>query len=314
MASELYPSIEPNRTGFIEPDGLHKIYWEESGNPEGEPILFLHGGPGAGCVPAHRRYFDPDHYRIILLDQRGCGRSTPLGELKDNNTWTIISDLEAIREHLGIEQWILFGGSWGSTLSLSYAQKHPDVIKGLILRGIFLATEDEIDWFMHHMGRFFPEAFEDFVSPFSDSEETSLLAFHHSNLCNPDPEIHMPAARLWSGFEARCSTLLPNPDSVAQMEDPPVALALARLESEFFLNGMYLEEGQLLTDLHKISHLPGIIVQGRYDVICPPKTAYRLHKGWPGSELVMVPDAGHTANEPGIVRELVAATDKFRSL
>lgn len=314
MVQDLYPPLEPFATGHLEPDGLHRVYYEQCGNPEGQPVLFLHGGPGAGCAPVHRRYFDPAHYHIVLLDQRGCGRSSPNGELERNDTWQIIGDLEAIRKRLGLDKWVLFGGSWGSTLALAYAQAHPDRIKGLILRGVFLATHDEIDWFMHHMGRFFPEAFEEFFTPFTESESDNLLDFHHQCLVDPDPAIHIPAAKLWSAFEVKCSTLIPNPEAVAQMDDPETALSLARLEAEYFRHGMFLEEGQLLADLHKISHIPAIIVQGRYDVICPPQAAYRLHKDWPGSELMMIPDAGHSASEPGIVKGLVSATEKFKNL
>ena len=315
MVQDLYPPLEPFAHGHLEPDGLHRVYFEQCGNPNGTPVLFLHGGPGAGCAPVHRRYFDPAHYHIILLDQRGCGRSSPIGELKDNDTWSIIGDLEAIRKRLGLEKLDpvrrILGINPGPIIrpGPSRPDQRPDFCAASSWQPMMRLTGSCIIWAGSSL-----RPLRNFFSPFAASEADDLLTFHHRNLCDPDPEIHLPAARLWSAFEAKCSTLVPNPEAVAQMDEPEIALSLARLEAEYFRKGMFLEEGQLLADLHKISHLPGIIVQGRYDVICPPQTAYRLHQNWPGSELIMVPDAGHSASEPGIIKGLVSATEKFKEL
>lgn len=311
---ELYPAVTAFAQGVLARDSGHEVYWEQSGNPDGQPVLFLHGGPGAGCSASHRRFFDPDHYRAILLDQRGCGRSTPTGSLENNTTDALIGDLEALRAHLGIESWIVFGGSWGSTLSLAYAQRHPDRVDGLVLRGIFLGTDAEIHWFMHHMGAFFPREYDRFRDHVPKDRQADLLGEYYKLLCDEDPAIHGPAADIWAKFEAQCSTLLPNKDVVSELDNRHAALTLARLEAHYFVNRMFLEEGQLLRDADRLAGIPGVIVQGRYDVICPPRAAYDLNLAWPDSELIMVPDAGHSATEPGIAAALVSTMEQFKDL
>ena len=310
----LYPPIEPLETGGLALDDPHVMYWEVCGNPAGRPALFLHGGPGAGLSPDHRRFFDPAHYRVVLFDQRGSGRSTPLGELRDNTTQHLIADIEALRENLGIDQWLVFGGSWGSTLALAYAEAHPERVLGLVLRGIFLARAHEAEWFMTGMGRFFPEHHRRFLEALPEAERGDPLANYYRRIADPDPAVHRPAARAWSVYEGACATLMPSAETVAAFAEDTMALGLARLESHYFVNRCFLEEGQLLRDLGRIRHLPAVIVQGRYDVICPPATAQELADAWPEAEFVIVPDAGHSAVEPGIKHALVAATDRMRNL
>lgn len=311
---ELYPSITPYETGLMPRDSGHQVYWEQVGNPDGQAVVFLHGGPGAGCSPSHRRFFDPAHYRIILLDQRGCGRSAPIGGLENNTTQALVGDLEALRQQLGIDSWIVFGGSWGSTLALAYAETHPRRVDGLVLRGIFLGTDAEIHWFMNNMGAFFPQEFDGFRNHIEQARQADLLAAYYDLLCHEDPAIHSPAAEHWSKFEAQCSTLLPNRDVVNELDNRDAALSLARLEAHYFVNRMFLDEGQLLRDAPKLAGIPGVIVQGRYDVICPPRAAYELNQVWPDSELIMVPDAGHSATEPGIAAALVSSMEQFKQL
>ena len=310
----LYPPIEPLETGRLALDGRHVMYWEVCGNPAGRPAVFLHGGPGAGLAPDHRRFFDPAHYRIVLYDQRGAGRSTPLGALEDNTTQHLIVDIETLREELAIESWLVFGGSWGSTLALAYAEAHPERVTGLVLRGIFLGSARETDWFLNGMGRFFPEHHRRFLDALPEAERGDPLANYYRRIADPDPEVHMPAARAWSVYEGACATLLPSPETVAAFAEDTMALGLARLESHYFVNGCFLEDGQLLRDLPRIRHLPAAIVQGRYDVICPLATAQKLADAWPEATFEIVPDAGHSALEPGIKRALVAATDGMRTL
>jgi len=312
--SDLYPEIEAYATGRLSVGPPHVLYWEQSGNPNGSPILFLHGGPGAGATPGHRRFFDPDHYRVVIFDQRGAGRSTPLGELADNTTAHLIDDIEALRRTLNIERWCVFGGSWGSSLALAYAQMHPDRVAGLILRGIFLCRADEVDWFMHGMGRFFPEAAASFQNHLPAAERSALLDNYHRRLTDPDPAVHMPAAAAWSRYEAECSTLMPSPDTVSALTEPSVALGLARIEAHYFANNLFLEEGQLLDQADRLAGIPGIVVQGRYDVVCPPTSAFELCQAWPQGELIMVPDAGHSATESSISSALVRATERFKTL
>lgn len=314
VRKDLYPHITPYQQGRMERDNGHDIYWEQVGNPDGQAVLFLHGGPGAGCSSGHRRFFDPDHYRAILVDQRGCGRSTPVGSLENNTTQALVDDLEALRDKLNIDHWIVFGGSWGSTLALAYAQAHPSRVKGLVLRGIFLGSKAEIHWFMHHMGQFFPQEFDRFRNHLTQDLQDDLLGNYYKLLCHEDPAIHGPAADLWSKYEAQCSTLLPNKDVVGELDSKDAALSLSRLEAHYFMNAMFLKDGQLLKDASKLAGIPGVIVQGRYDVICPPKAAYDLHRAWPDSELIMVPDAGHSATEPGISAALVATMEQFKEL
>ena len=309
----LFPEIEPYETGRLAVDSLHHLYWEQSGNPKGAPVVFLHGGPGAGAVPAHRRFFDPRSYRIVIFDQRGAGRSTPLGELADNTTGDLVEDIEKLRQHLGIDRWFVFGGSWGSSLALAYGEAHPDRCLGLVLRGIFLCRKDEIDWFMYGMRRLFPEAWETFANFLPEQERGDLLGNYRRRLIDPDPEIHLPAARVWSRYEGSCSTLRPNPEAVSSFLEPATALGLARIEAHYFVNDCFMDEGQLLDDVSRLSGVPGVIVQGRYDAVCPIVSAVELDAAWPDAKLHIVTDAGHSAMEPGIRSELIAAMERFKS-
>ncbi len=313
-ALDLYPPIEPHDSGRLAVDGRHSLYWEVSGNPAGAPVVFLHGGPGSGASPDHRRYFDPAHYRIVIFDQRGAGRSTPLGELADNSTGHLIADIEALRAALKIGRWQVFGGSWGSTLALAYAQAHPAQVSALVLRGIFLCRPQEIDWFLRGMGTLFPEQWQAFVAAIPEAERGGLLAAYYRRLTDPDPAVHLPAARAWSVYEGGCSTLLPSPETVAAFGAERMALSLARIEAHYFTHRAFLAENQLLAELGRIRRIPAAIVQGRYDVVCPIVTADALHQAWPEASYTVVPDAGHSAMEPGIRRALVAATERFKAL
>ena len=312
--TELYPDIEPYASGMLRLDGTHRMYWEQSGNPHGIPVLFLHGGPGAGAAPAHRRFFDPGRYRIVIFDQRGAGRSTPLGELKDNTTPHLIADIERLRQHLRIERWVVFGGSWGSTLALAYGAAHPERCTGFILRGIFLCRASEIEWFMRGLRSFFPEAWAGFVAPIPQDERHDLLDAYYRRLTDRDPAVHMTAARAWSTYEGACSTLLPSADTVAYFAGDTVALGLARIEAHYFRHDIFLPENALLDNIGRIRHLPCTIVQGRYDAVCPIVTADDLHRSWPEADYIVVPAAGHSAWEPGITAELVKATERFKQL
>lgn len=309
----LYPEIDPHASGLLRVDDVHQIYWEVSGNPNGKPVVFLHGGPGGGTEPKHRRFFDPKRYRIVLLDQRGCGKSRPHASLENNTTWHLVSDIEALREHLEIERWQVFGGSWGSTLALAYAQKHPERVTELVLRGIFTFAQDEMDWFYRNGTRMlFPDAYADFLAAIPPEEHDDIIAAYHRRLTSGDPKVRAAAARAWSLWECRVATLMPDPDLVRHCDETSFTLAFARIECHYFVNAGFLEsETQLLDNIDVMRHIPGVIVHGRYDVICPPRNAWRLHQAWPESELVFVDDAGHSANEPGIMRALVSATDKF---
>jgi len=309
----LYPPAGPYRSGRLQLDALHNMYWEESGNPDGVPLVFLHGGPGGGSSPDHRRYYDPAVYRIVLYDQRGAGKSTPVGALTDNTTAHLVADLERLREHLAIDRWVVFGGSWGSTLALAYAENHPDRVLGMVLRGIFLCRPLEVHWFLYDIRYFFPEAWRTFSGFLPEPEREDLLEGYYHRLTHPDPVIHLTAARAWSRYEASCSTLLPDADLLAHFEDDAVALAIARIEAHYFMHRIFLPENALLDNVHRIRHIPCTIVQGRYDAVCPIVSADDLHRAWPESNYVVVPDAGHSAREPGIVRELVAATDRWRT-
>ena len=305
----LYPPIAPRHHGMLELDALHTIYWEEVGNPDGVPVVFLHGGPGAGLSPQHRRFFDPEHYRIILFDQRGAGRSTPLGEWRNNTTQLLIDDIETLRVKFGIDQWLVFGGSWGSTLALAYGQAHPERCLGFVLRGIFLCTTAEVDWFLHGVQWFYPELYDEFVAPIPHEERGNLLQAYTSRLLSTDPAVYWPAARAWSRFEGRRVFLMPQPEEASS---DTLDLGVGRLEAHYMSNFAFLEEDQLVRNVGRIAHLPAVIVQGRYDVICPPLSAHRLHQAWPGAVLKMIPDAGHGALETGIARALVAATEQFK--
>jgi len=311
---EFYPEIEPFQTGYLPVGGPHQLYYEQCGNPSGAPVVFLHGGPGAGAGPVHRRFFDPAHYRIIIFDQRGAGRSKPLGEITDNTTPHLIGDLERLRSHLGIDRWLVFGGSWGSTLAIAYAEAHPDRCKALVLRGIFLCRRSEIRWFLYGMRAFAPEIWREFAGYLPPEERGDLLTNYHRRLVDPDPRVHLPAARKWSVYEGTCCTLLPSPETVASFGQDGVALGIARMEAHYFINDIFLPENSLLQNIGKIRHIPAFIAQGRYDLVCPIETADELVRAWPEAEYVVVPDAGHSAMEPGIRSALIDATDKFRNL
>jgi proline iminopeptidase len=309
--STLYPPITPYASGMLETTGIHRIYWEISGNPDGIPVLFVHGGPGSGTSPNQRRFFDPARYRIVLFDQRGSGRSTPHGELTDNTTPHLIADMEALRRELGIERWLVFGGSWGSTLTLAYAETHPDRCAGLVLRGIFLCRASEIDWFLYGIRAFFPEAQRQLAEFIPPEERHDLLDAYHRRLVNPDPAVHQPAAYQWATFEACCSTLLPSSELVAAFGSEQTALSLSRIEAHYFVNHIFLPDNCLLDNVGRIRSIPAVIVQGRYDAVCPIVSADELARAWPEARYVIVADAGHSAFEPGIARELVAACDRF---
>lgn len=307
----LYPPIEPHASGWLETGSVHRVYWEVSGDPAGIPVLFIHGGPGTGTSPVQRRFFDPARFRIVLFDQRGCGRSTPHGEIGQNTTQDLIADMERLRETLGIGRWLVFGGSWGSTLALAYGETHPERCLGFVLRGIFLCRPSEFDWFLYGIAALFPEAQRRLAEFVPAAERSDLLAAYHRRLIDPDPAVHLPAARMWAAFEATCSTLRPNPQMVAAFCSDAMALSLARIEAHYFVNGIFLPADSLLDEVHRIRHLPCTIVQGRYDAVCPIVTADELARAWPEARYVIVDDAGHSAFEPGIAAALVAATDAF---
>ena len=311
--NDLYPAIEPYASGRLQVDDLHSVYYEECGNPKGKPAIFLHGGPGGGCSPDHRRYWDPTVYRIILFDQRGCGRSTPHAELRGNSTWDLTADIELIRTKLGIDKWQVFGGSWGSTLALAYAQQHPERVTELILRGIFLIRDKEIQWFYQEgTSMLFPDAFEPYRNHIPADERHDLLNAYHRRLTSPDAEVRSAAARRWSVWEGSTSRLLVDPDLIAKSDEPWFAEAFARIECHYFVNkGFLRHDHQLLEDAFKIAHIPTIIVHGRYDVVCPMDSAWELKKLLPLAELQIVPDSGHSAAETGIRQRLVAATQAF---
>tara|TARA_R110002126_G_scaffold52897_3_gene143392 strand:+ start:166 stop:1134 length:969 start_codon:yes stop_codon:yes gene_type:complete len=312
LRDQLYPSIEPYDTGMLALDETHTMYWEQSGHPGGLPVLFLHGGPGAGATAVHRRFFDPSTYRIIVFDQRGAGRSTPRGDLTNNTTADLVADIERLREHLGIKQFLLFGGSWGSTLALAYAEAHPDRCMGLVIRGIFLGRPVEIDWFLYGLKTVFPEAWRDLVSVLPENEHGDILKNFYRRLLDADPRVHLPAARAWSRYEGACSTLHPSPETVAAFGEDDLAYALARIETHYFINGNFMSENALLDNIGAITHLPCKIIQGRYDMICPIATADELHRAWPGSEMIIVPDAGHSAMDPGVREALVTTTERCK--
>jgi proline iminopeptidase len=309
-----YPDIEPYDTGMLPVSDLHTVYWEQSGNPKGKPVVFVHGGPGGGTDAKQRRFFDPEAYRIILFDQRGCGRSTPHAELHDNTTWHLVADMESLREHLGIEKWQVFGGSWGSTLALAYAQKHPERVTELVLRGIFMLRRKELAWFYQEgASAIFPETWESYLAAIPPEEHGDLMAAYHQRLTSDDAKVRLAAARAWSVWEASTSFLYQSQDYMAHAGEDEFALAFARIECHYFVNGGFFEvEDQLLRDVDRIRHIPTVIAQGRYDVVCPMMSAWDLHRAWPEATLEVVPDAGHSAYEPGIVDVLVRATDRFR--
>jgi proline iminopeptidase len=311
---QLYAPIEPYRTHRLAVSSLHELYVEESGNPDGRPVVFVHGGPGGGTSPEQRRFFDPESYRIVLFDQRGSGRSTPHASLVDNTTWHLVADMERVREHLGIEGWVVFGGSWGSTLALAYAETHPGRVRALVLRGIFLLRPHELRWFYQEgASLLFPDAWEAYLEPIPVEERGDLIAAYHRRLTGEDPAERAAAARAWSIWEGTTSRLLPDPGSLATFADDAFAEAFARIECHYFVNGGFFETpDQLLDGVDRIRRIPAVIVQGRYDVVCPMTTAWDLHRRWPEADFQVVPDAGHAAIEPGTIDRLIAATDRFR--
>jgi len=308
----LFQPIEPFDVGLLKLDGINEMYFEQSGNPKGVPVVFLHGGPGAGSSPSHRQFFDPGFYRIVIFDQRGAGRSTPLGSLHNNTTPHLIADLEQLRTHLGVQQWIVFGGSWGSTLALAYAEHYPERCLALVLRGIFLCRQSEIEWFLYGLRNIFPEAWRTFASHLPASERGSILDAYHRLLNDSNPEVQLSAARSWSIYEGSCSTLLPNREVMASFASDRVALGLARIEAHYFKHNIFLPDNFLLENLSKIRHLPATMVQGRYDMVCPIVSADDLHRAWPEAEYRIIDAAGHSAFEPGIRVALISAMEKLK--
>lgn len=307
----LYPPIEPYRTGRLDVGDGHTLYWERCGNPAGKPVVFLHGGPGAGCSPDHRRQFDPERYDILLFDQRGCGRSTPHAGLEANTTWHLVADIERLREMAGVERWMVFGGSWGSTLALAYAETHPERVTGLVLRGIFTFGQSELDWlYRHGASEIFPEAWEAFLAPIPEAERGDLVEAYHRRLTGEDPNERLAAARAWSRWEDETVTLLPSPAVLEAHDDDDFAVAIARIENHYMRHRGWLEAGQLIRDAGRLKDIPAIIVQGRYDCCTPPATAWALHKAWPHAELKIV-HGGHLFSEPAVLDGLVRATDRF---
>jgi proline iminopeptidase len=314
-ADGLYPALRPYRTGRLQVSALHSLYFEESGNPKGKPVVFLHGGPGAGSNSSMRRFFNPRRYRIVIFDQRGCGKSTPHASLEDNTTWDLVADTEQLREHLGIESWQVFGGSWGSTLALAYAQKHPERVTELVLRGIFLLRRSELEWFYQSSegaASLFPDLWEHYIEPIPEDERYDMMRAYYRRLTSTDAEERNTAARAWSIWEGATSHLRTDPSYVSKFSDAAYSAAFARIECHYFVNAGFLDaDDQLLRDVPKIRHIPAVIVQGRYDVVCPMRSAWHLHRAWPEARLVVVPDAGHSAFEPGIAKALRKATDGF---
>jgi proline iminopeptidase len=313
---DLYPAIAPYNSGTLQVSALHTLYFEQAGNPGGKPVIFLHGGPGGGIDPIYRQYFDPHQWRIILFDQRGCGRSTPHAALEENTTWDLVSDIEKLRLHLDVEQWVVFGGSWGSTLALAYSQTHPESCKGLILRGIFMLRQKELQWFYQEGTSYiFPDAWEDYLKPIPIEERHDLIAAYYRRLTSPDLEVRLAAAKAWSIWEGSTSKLLFDPKLQEKFGDSQFADAFARIECHYFVNRGFLKsEDQLLQGCDRIRHLPTVIVQGRYDVVCPMISAWELHKALPEADFVVIPDAGHSMTEPGICSALIAAGDRFAEL
>ncbi len=312
---ELYPEIEPFDSGHLEVSPIHGLYYEQCGNPEGKPAVFLHGGPGGGGDTKARRFFDPERYRIVLFDQRGCGRSRPHASLEENTTWHLVDDIERLREHLGIDQWQVFGGSWGSTLALAYAESHPQRVSELVLRGIFMLRRHELLWFYQEgCSRLWPDAWENFLAPIPEVERGDMLSAYYRRLTSEDSAVRVAAAKAWSVWEASTSMLFQSESHIDHFGGDEFALAFARIESHYFVHGGFFErEGQLLGNVDRIRHLPAVIVQGRYDVVCPARSAWDLHRAWPEAELQIIADAGHSAFEPGITDALIRATDRFGS-
>lgn len=308
----LYPPVEPFDSGMLDVGDEHGIYWETAGNPDGKPAVFLHGGPGGGINPKHRRLFDPARYRVMLFDQRGCGRSTPHAELEANTTWHLVSDIERLRELMGVERWLVFGGSWGSTLALAYAQTHPQRVSELVLRGIFTLRRFELEWYYQHGASLvFPDKWERFLAPIPEAERGDLISAYRQRLTDPDRQARVEAARAWSLWEGETITLLPDAAISEQHDEEAFALAFARIENHYFVHRGWLEEGQLIRDAGRLRGIPGVIVHGRYDMACPAQNAWDLHCAWPEAELHIVEGAGHAFSEPGILDQLIGATDRF---
>lgn len=313
---DFFPEIEPFQSGKLKVSNLHEIYFEQVGNPKGKPILFLHGGPGGGIHPDHRRYFDPEFYRVVLLDQRGCGQSRPFAELNENTTWDLVSDIEKLRLHLGIEKWHVFGGSWGSTLALAYAITHAPQVTGLILRGIFLCRPSEIQWFYQEgASQIFPDLWEEYLKPIPVSERSDLVSAYYNRLTGSDSDSRLQAARAWSKWEGGTSYLLSKTSAVDEFEEAEKALPFARIECHYFKNNAFFPTANyLLENISAIRKIPGAIIQGRYDVVCPARSAWDLHRAWPEASFEIIPDAGHSASEPGIRSALISATNRFKKL
>ena len=316
MVRELYPEIQPYKEGMLKVSSLHTVHWEECGNPNGKPVVFLHGGPGGGIDPAHRRYFDPKKWRVILFDQRGCGKSTPYAELRENTTWDLVEDIEKLRVLMGVDTWVVFGGSWGSTLALAYAERHPERVKGLILRGIFTLRRRELLWFYQDgTSLLFPEAFEPYRDHIPEGERHDMMAAYHRRLTSEDRAVRMAAAKAWSVWEGATSKLFPDPSLMDKFAEDRHAEAFARIECHYFVNkGFFEHDDQLIRDARALKGIPGVIIHGRYDVVCPFETAWLLHKNWPGSELKVSPDSGHAMSEPTNRTALLDATDRFADL
>lgn len=311
-----YPEIQPYKTEFLKVSDIHTLHIEQCGNPKGRPIVFLHGGPGGGVSADHRRFFDPDHYRIILFDQRGSGKSTPAAELKENTTWDLVNDIEKIRKHLDIQDWIVFGGSWGSTLALAYAETHPEKVKALILRGIFLCRPSEIKWFYQFgASEIFPDVWESYFNHIPAEERHDFVSAYYKRLTDNDANIRLNAAKVWSKWEAATSRLLVNIKSIEEFDDPTFALQFARIECHYFMNNAFFNtDNYLIENIEKIKHIPTTIIQGRYDVVCPARSAWDLHRAFPAAELHIIPDCGHAASEPGIRSKLIETTNKYKQL
>jgi len=309
----LYPEIEPYDSGMLKVSDLHTLYYEQSGNPNGKPVVFLHGGPGGGTNPKCRRFFDPAIYRIVLFDQRGCGKSTPHAELSDNTTWHLVNDIERVRTHLGIDRWQVFGGSWGSTLALAYAQTHPDRVTELVLRGIFMLRRWELEWFYQKgCDALYPDAWESFLHAIPEAERGDLMSAYHRRLISTDSQVRLNAARAWSVWEGATSYLWQDTSHIESSAEDEFALAFARIECHYFVHGGFFEhDDQLLRNVDRLRKIPAVIVQGRYDVVCPMRSAWDLHRAWPEADLRIVQDAGHSAFEPGNISELIEATDRF---
>ena len=312
----LYPEIAPYDIGHIQVSDFHHLYYEQCGTPNGKPVVFLHGGPGAGLIPDYRRFFDPDAYRIILFEQRGAGRSRPHASLDDNTTWRLVEDIEKVRKDFGVEQWLVFGGSWGSTLSLAYAETHPERVRALVLRGIFLGRPRETSWFYeegHGASAIFPETSEQYFQLIPESERQDMIAAYYRRLTSDDESVRLEAAKAWSLWEASALKLLPDPKVIEEFTEPEMAIALARIECHYFMNNCFFEtDNYLIENVDRIRHIPAVIVHGRYDIVCPFINAWDLHRAWPEASLEIIPNAGHAATEPGIADALVRATDSFR--